>query len=73
MFERPTGGDRALLVELDLGDGEPAERVAELKALARSAGAEIADVVTARRNRLLGLWAEKYKSLSRIMDEVVRQ
>ncbi len=51
MFERPTGGDRALLVELDLGDGEPADRVAELKALARSAGAEIADVVTARRSR----------------------
>ena len=51
MFERPTAGDRALLVELDFGDGEPAERVVELKALARSAGAEIADVVTARRTR----------------------
>jgi GTP-binding protein HflX len=41
--------DRALLVELDFGDGGPAERLAELKALARSAGADIADVVTARR------------------------
>ena len=51
MFERPAGGDRALLVELDFGDGEPAERVAELKALARSAGADIADVITARRAR----------------------
>ena len=51
MFERPAGGDRALLVELDLGEGEPAERLAELKALARSAGAEIADIVTARRAR----------------------
>ena len=62
MFERPTGGDRALLVELDLGDGEPAERVAELKALARSAGAEIADVVTARRNRPdAGLFAGRGK------------
>jgi GTP-binding protein HflX len=49
MFDRPTGGDRALLVEVDLGQGEPAERLAELKALARSAGAELADVVTARR------------------------
>jgi GTPase len=51
VFERPTAGDRALLVELDFGDGEPAERVVELKALARSAGAEIAAVVTARRTR----------------------
>jgi GTP-binding protein HflX len=51
VFERPARGDRALLVELDFGDGEPAERLAELKALTRSAGAEIADVVTARRAR----------------------
>jgi GTP-binding protein HflX len=51
VFERPDGGDRALLVELDFGDGEPAERLAELKALARSAGAEIAGIVTARRAR----------------------
>jgi GTP-binding protein HflX len=41
--------DRALLVELDFGDGGINERLAELKALARSAGADIADVVTARR------------------------
>jgi len=62
VFERPTGGDRALLVELDLGDGEPAERVAELKALARAAGAEIADVITARRNRPdAGLFAGRGK------------
>ena len=62
MFERPTGGDRALLVELDLGDGEPAERVAELKALARAAGAEIADVIPARRNRPdAGLFAGRGK------------
>jgi GTP-binding protein HflX len=49
MLDRPDAGDRALLVEVDLGDGEPAERLAELKALARSAGADIADVITARR------------------------
>jgi GTP-binding protein HflX len=62
VFDRPTGGDRALLVELDFGDGEPAERVAELKALARSAGAEIADVVTARRTRPdAGLFAGRGK------------
>jgi GTP-binding protein HflX len=51
VFERPARGDRALLVELDLGDGAPAERLAELKALTRSAGAEIVDIVTARRAR----------------------
>jgi GTPase len=41
--------DRALLVELDFGEGGTKEKLAELKALASSAGAEIADVVTARR------------------------
>jgi GTP-binding protein HflX len=62
VFERPTAGDRALLVELDFGDGEPAERVVELKALARSAGAEIADTVTARRTRPdAGLFAGRGK------------
>jgi GTP-binding protein HflX len=49
MLERPEAGDRALLVEVDLGDGEPAERLSELKALARSAGAKVTGVVTARR------------------------
>jgi GTPase len=46
---RPPASDRALLVEVDFGDGGSAERLAELKALARSAGAEIADIITARR------------------------
>ncbi|HZI85042.1 MAG TPA: GTPase HflX [Casimicrobiaceae bacterium] len=41
--------DRALLVELDFGHGGATERLSELKALASSAGADIADVVTARR------------------------
>ena len=41
--------DRALLVEIDFGEGGSAERLAELKALTRSAGADIVDVVTARR------------------------
>ena len=40
MFERPQGGDRALLVALDLGAGDPHERLAELTALAVSAGAD---------------------------------
>src|SRR5450432_3223347 len=51
MFDRPGGGDRALLVELDLGDGEQSERLSELKALAMSAGADIAGIVTARRKK----------------------
>jgi GTP-binding protein HflX len=51
VFERPTGGDRALLVLLDLGDGGLDERVAELDALAVSAGATITGTVTGRRPR----------------------
>ena len=43
--------DRALLVELDFGSGGASERLSELKALASSAGAHIADVVTARRTK----------------------
>ena len=40
-----------MLVELDFGQGGTREKLAELRALATSAGAEIADVVTARRDR----------------------
>ena len=51
MFERPGGGDRALLVALDFGDADPEERMAELDALAVSAGATVAGAVTGRRQR----------------------
>src|SRR5258705_3916456 len=51
MFERPGGGDRALLVALDFGDADPAERMAELDALAVSAGATVTGTVTGRRQR----------------------
>jgi GTPase len=51
MFERPSGGDRALLVALDFGEGDPSERLAEIDALARSAGATVAGTVTGRRQR----------------------
>jgi len=51
MIERPTGGDRALLVVLDFGDADPAERLAEISALASSAGATIVGTVTGRRKR----------------------
>ncbi len=51
MPSRQNGRDRALLVEVDLGGGEAAARLAELEDLAASAGAEVADIVTARRAR----------------------
>src|SRR5512144_1546020 len=51
MFDRPAGGDRALLVALDFGDGDPSERAAEIDALATSAGATVVGTVTGRRQR----------------------
>jgi GTP-binding protein HflX len=51
MFGRPGGGDRALLVVLDLGEGDPAERRAEIDALAVSAGATVVGTITGRRQR----------------------
>ena len=51
MFERPSGGDRALLVALDFGTGDLSERLAELDALAVSAGATVVGTVTGRRQR----------------------
>jgi len=51
MFERPSGGDRALIVALDFGDGDPALRRAEIDALATSAGATVVGTVTGRRQR----------------------
>jgi GTP-binding protein HflX len=51
MFERLQGGDRALLVALDFGDADPAARMAELDALAVSAGATVVGTVTGRRQR----------------------
>jgi GTPase len=51
MFERPQGGDRAVLVALDFGDADPAARMAELRELAVSAGATVVGTVTGRRQR----------------------
>jgi len=51
MIERPQGGDRALLVALDFGDADPAERMAEIDALAVSAGATVVGTVVGRRQR----------------------
>src|SRR3954470_8117501 len=49
MFERTEVGERALLVELDLNQGAPEERLAELKELAVSAGAQVSGIITGRR------------------------
>jgi GTPase len=51
MFERPTGGDRALVVALDFGGGDRDARAGEIAALATSAGATVVGMVTGRRQR----------------------
>lgn len=49
MFERPSAGERAVLVQLDLGQGAIDERISELALLAGSAGASVEAVVRGRR------------------------
>jgi GTP-binding protein HflX len=51
MFERPTGGDRAVLVALDLGEADYQARLSELRELSVSAGLTVAGVVQGRRQR----------------------
>lgn len=51
MFERPTSGDRAVLVSLDFGDPDHGESVEELRLLAESASATPLAVVQGRRDR----------------------
>jgi GTP-binding protein HflX len=51
MFERPRGGGRAIVVELDFGDGERDLRLAEACALVTSAGALVVGHVGGRRSR----------------------
>jgi GTP-binding protein HflX len=51
MFERPSRGNRALLVALDFGADDRAYRERELHELAASAGAVVVGIVTARRSR----------------------
>ena len=51
MFERPSRGNRALLVALDFGEGDRAYREQELAELATSAGATVVGLVTGRRAR----------------------
>ena len=49
MFERPASGESAILVQLDFGAGDYAERLAEFELLAASAGARKKDLVQGRR------------------------
>jgi GTP-binding protein HflX len=51
MFERPQGGDRALLVNLDLGEPDQAARIEELNELALSCGLTVAGLIQGRRDR----------------------
>ena len=51
MFERPDGGDRALIVALVVGRGDHGDRMSEIVALAASAGARVVAEVRGRRNR----------------------
>lgn len=51
MFERPSAGERAVVVQLDFGEGDMAERLEEVHLLVESAGANVcADVVGKRRS-----------------------
>jgi len=49
MFERPSGGERTILVHLDLGAESDPAAIAELRQLAESAGAEIVALVRGAR------------------------
>src|SRR5215475_3203104 len=51
MFERPRGGDRALLVNLDLGERDQPARISELQELAASCGLNVIGLVRGRRAR----------------------
>jgi GTP-binding protein HflX len=51
MFERPTGGDRAVLVALNFGEADYQARLDELHELALSAGLTVAAVVQGSRKR----------------------
>jgi len=69
MFERPSGGGRAVIVALDFGHDDPAYRQAEIEALAASAGALVVGVVRGKRQRPdPALFAGKGK-----VDEILAQ
>ena len=49
MFDRPGGGEAAVLVSLDFGEADYAESLEELRQLALTAGLEVKDTVEGRR------------------------
>jgi len=49
LFERPRSGERALLVHVDLPAAEAHEDLGEFRELARAAGADVVDCITASR------------------------
>jgi GTPase len=51
MFERPASGDKALVVALEFGRGGNADKLAEISALAESAGARVVGNLGGRRAR----------------------
>jgi GTP-binding protein HflX len=51
VFERPSGGNRAVIVALDFVDGERDYRLQEIGDLALSAGADVVGRVSGRRAR----------------------
>jgi len=51
MFDRPASGEHAVLVQLDFGAGDFAERLSEFRLLAESAGARPLAVVSGKRAR----------------------
>ena len=51
MFERPASGEKAVLVQLDFGEGDFAERLSEFRLLVGSARAQPLAVVSGRRAR----------------------
>jgi GTP-binding protein HflX len=51
VFDRPSAGERAVIVQLDFGTVDLAEQIEEATLLAESAGATVATVVQGRRQR----------------------
>jgi GTPase len=49
MLERPTAGERAIIVQLDFGHDDVAEQLEEVRLLSLSAGASVCAVVSGRR------------------------
>lgn len=50
MFERPSIGELAILVHVDFNTEQQREYISEFEELAKSAGAEVRDIITSRRH-----------------------